>query len=534
MLFTTLALIIILVCEMAAAPLDQPMPPMRPNVVFIISDDLNDWVGYLNGNPQAQTPHLDQLAKQSFRFMNAHCNAPLCGPSRASLFSGLYPHVTEYYGYGQNKNNHWRAPKLLRDAVMLPQHFQANGYAVFGAGKIMHNSVHQQELFEYDNDDQSGHGPVGNFGPWPWNGKEKMPHPNNKPPFASRFMAGIAPLSEVPSFTADPEKDIPGYTGWRMHWWANEPFHYNGPDDRSMMSDENTAHYAAEIVGKKHERPFLLVAGFYRPHVPWYAPKGFFDLYPLEDVQLPPGFRLDDLEDVAPSNRKASSGWDKLVEHYGVDEGVRTAVQGYLACVSFMDAQVGKVLDALDKGPNADNTIVIFTSDHGYHLWEKLRTGKTTAWERSSQVPLLIRLPGQTTGFDIVTPVELLDLYPTLNTLCKLPESPNANGNGQSLHGDDLTPIFNDPEMPLTSFDAALLVTKDHAESRYTSYPPPKQEQEFTLRSRDFRYILTPEGEEEFYDHRNDPHELTNLIDHPDFAQEIARHREMLKSRSGL
>ncbi len=504
-----------------------------PNVLFVIADDLNDWVGPLGANPQVKTPNIDRFAERATTFTNAHCNAPLCSPSRASLFSGLYPHTTEYYGYGQNDVNRWRNPNLLRAAVTIPEHFKAHGYVTWGAGKVMHNGDDQVAMFTGgDDDSKSAFGPGADFGPWPWNGKEKMPHPSNRPPYSGRFMGSAAPLSDIPEFAAEPENGVPGHRGWRSGWGAERPFRYVSEDDRSLMPDEESAIWAAERLRKPCDQPFFMVVGFNRPHVPWYAPKEFFELYPPEEVELPMGFRRDDREDVAPGDREPGRDWRILTEHWEDEgEGIRFGVRAYLACISFVDAQFGVLLDALEAGPHADNTIVVFTSDHGYHLFEKLHLGKITAWERSTRVPLFIHLPGQEDAARSGEPVELIDLYPTFNRLCSLPTNPNAAGNGLAPQGDDLSPLLKDPTTELGDFPVALtavmgLPSKEHGDT----YPTPKENIKFTVRSRDYRYIRTHRGEEEFYADSDDPHEWTNRIDDPAYASEIDRHRRKLQT----
>ncbi|MGF1452962.1 MAG: sulfatase [Opitutales bacterium] len=504
----------------------------RPNVVFVIADDLNDWIGPLGGHPQAQTPAFDALAERATNFTNAHSNAPVCAPSRASLLSGLHPLTTGFYGYNQNDGHHWRQPPLLRRSRTLPEHFQAHGYTVWGTGKVTHNSQHLWGLFNYPDDDTSGYGPPHDFGPWPWDGRNKRPHPDNRSPFGDFFMKSIAPLSAVPSFPADPEKGIPGYTGWRMRWNAGQPFHYEGPDDRSLMPDEACADYAVEKLSQEHEQPFLLIVGFNRPHTPLYAPKAFFDLYPEETLLPPPGFLEDDLEDVAPSQRDPSSDWEKMRANYAHGEGFRLQVQGYLACVSFVDAQLGKILDALDAGPHAEDTIVIVTSDHGYHNFEKKHRGKNTGWERSTRVPLLVRLPGQQHAAASGDPVALLDLFPTLNALCELPNDPHAETHGQPLDGRDLSPLLRDPNANLPGSTGVISSIRGISVSDdFSDWPVPAEQLMHSLRTRNYRYIRTHLGEEEFYDLRTDPYEWHNRLEDPAYAPEIERHRAELQRR---
>ena len=490
----------------------------RPNVLFLISDDLNDWVLDPEGHPEAKTPHIDRLRERSVNFSNAHVVVPVCGPSRKCLWLGSYPQRSASYGFSE-----WTKVPLLRDSVPLQQHLGRNGYDVYGTGKLFHRGR--------GGDFYESYGVPPNYGPWPWKGKgnEKFTaHPAQIPLFEDDLPVNIhrdinfGPLSNVPHWKPDEERGIPGYEGWRM--WG-KPFRYRGPDDRDRMPDELSADYAVDVIGKEHDRPFFLGVGFIRPHSPLYAPRKYFDMYPLEDINLPP-YRPDDLDDCAAPLRDR---WPLGFQKYDalINGGGRRLwkkwVRAYLACVSFVDDQVGRVLDALEASPYSENTIVILTGDHGYHVGEKDVLQKWHLWEESTRVPLLIDMPNAPGGGTCDHPVSLIDLYPTLVDLCELPRDPNEGHSGVPLDGHSLRPLLTHPERgewegPPVAFSA---VNEPHFSDEF--HGP-----HFSVRSRRYRYTLCATGEEELYDHARDPHEWENLAGNPDYAEVKKRLRKEL------
>ncbi len=411
----------------------------RPNVLFIAVDDLNDWVGCLGGHPQALTPHIDRLAKAGTNFANAHCQAPICNPSRVSLLTGKLPSSTGVY---------YLAPGIrdcpeTRPLVTLPQHFQQNGYHTLGAGKIFHT------------------GGGGEF-------KE----------FAAR-LGGFGPVPPRPLSA--------GQTHPLWDWGAY-------PERDKQMPDARLANWAAGKLAGEYDKPFFLAVGFFRPHVPLYAPQDWFDQFPA-DIQLP-AFREDDLNDVPQYGQDLS--WSRLaprhkwiVEH---DEW-RHAVRAYLACISFVDAQVGKVLDALQQSRHADNTIVVLWSDHGFHLGTKERWGKRSLWEDATRVVLVVSGPGIAANQTCGRPVGLVDLYPTLIDLCDLAAR-------EGLDGRSLTPLLKDAATPWPWPAITTFGQNNHA-----------------VRSDQYRYIRYADGTEELYDHQSDPDEFDNLAGDPRFRQ---------------
>ena len=489
----------------------------RPNVLFIICDDLNDWALHPPGHPKAKMPNVDRLRKQSVNFTNAHVVVPVCGPSRKCLFSGLYPQTLNDYGFAP-----WKAVSLLRNCVPLPLHFRGNGYGAYGTGKLLHEGAGGDFYTAY------GIGP--DYGPWPWRGKGS---PNNTPHPAQfkvwqRYLPtkmhrdlNYGPLSNVPQWRADPAKGIPGAKGW--YTTSGKPFRYVDDNDRDRMPDEVSADWAVNVLKTKHDRPFYLGVGFIRPHTPLYAPGKYFDMFPLEGIQLPP-YLKGDRDDCAPILRKrwqwGFKKYEALIEAGG-EKAWKEWVRAYLACMAFVDHQVGKVLEALDASPYRDNTIVVLTGDNGYHVGEKDCIQKWHLWEESTRVPLFVHAPGFAgNGRTCDHPVSLIDLYPTLVDLCGLPPHPNKRRRGPPLEGHSLRPFLQDPaRQTWDGPSVALMAVRDAARNPH-----------FSVRSRRYRYTLCGNGEEELYDHDNDPNEWTNLAGRPKYAK-IAKHlrKELMK-----
>lgn len=431
----------------------------QPNVLFIAIDDLNDWVGCLGGHPQAHTPNIDRLARRGTLFTNAHCQAPICGPSRASMLSGRYPYTTGVYVQPKGPLDN---DQKFFSGQMLPRYFARHGYLTMGVGKI-HHGFTQTRSFEVN-------GPKGRSGP--------------KPPNEFRFHYHLP--------------DNP-WSGTQTDWGAF-------PDVDSKMPDYETAGWAEEQLQKQHDRPFFLAVGFHRPHVPFYVPEKWFDRLPLNSVQLPP-VRTDDLDDVPQIGRDLHAvpkypGLSFLTEND--NEQFKRCTQAYLACTTFVDHQVGRVLDALDASDYANNTIIVLVSDHGYHLGEKDRVSKHGLWEESTRVPLIISLPGGTTTRTSNKPVGLIDVYPTLLELAGLPAK--AENAGRSL-----LPLLNKSD---TSWRHSILTT--YARGNHS------------LRSEDYRYIRYENGAEELYDHRSDPQEWKNIAANPAHANVLKKFRNEL------
>lgn len=418
----------------------------RPNILFLIVDDLNDWTGYLKGHPQAKTPNMDRLAERSVSFVNAHASSPLCGPSRTSMLSGLYPHRSGVYGHIHDRN--LEKLKAMKGRQFLPQFFKSNGYKTLAVGKVFHNTDGGKQFDEYG-------GIFERMGP--------------KPSKRLRY---------------DPSEFGKGKT--QTDWGAY-------PEDSSDMPDYKIAQWSVAQLQKKHARPFFMTVGFLRPHVPWHVPAEWFKPFPPDQIKLPP-MKGDDLADVPDMALKVHSvpgmpPWEWMEKENRMHE----AAAAYLACVHFVDAQVGKVLDALEASSYADNTIVVFTSDHGYHLGEKQRWAKHSLWERSLRVPLLIHLPEEKSN-KVKDPVGLIDLYPTLADLCglKIPDG---------LDGKSLKPLLVMDSDEEGNHD---LKWRQSVMSIYGRG-------NISLRSRRYHYIRYIDGSEELYDMDVDPNEWNNL-----------------------
>ncbi len=413
----------------------------RPNVLFIAVDDLNDWIEPLGGHPQAKTPNFARLARRATSFARAYTAAPACNPSRAALMTGVAPYRSGVY----NNNQAWRP--ALPDAVTIPQAFRRNGYWAGGSGKIYHGVYPDPPSWdEY----------------WPSKSvqRERDPTPATRP-----------------------ASGIPGVGNF--DWGELEV-------PVGEMSDSKVADWVVARLGERHERPFFLACGIFRPHLPWFVPSRFFRRFPLESVELPVMFDgdLDDVPEAGVQMARPGRDHQWVIEHGQWNR----AVQAYLASMAFADEMLGRVLDALDESGHASNTVIVLWGDHGWHLGEKRHWRKFALWEEATRVPLMIAAPSGTPGLPEGTkpgsvshrPVNLLDVYPTLLELAGL-------GSGEGLDGRSLVPLLRDPEaawQPTVTTHGRL----NHA-----------------VRSERFRYIRYADGSEELYDHRVDPMEWTNL-----------------------
>ena len=439
--------------------------PRRPNVLFIAVDDLNDWVNCMGGRKGVHTPNIDRLASRGVLFTNAHCAAPSCNPSRVAMMTGVAPSSSGIYHNGQD----WRDRPRLAKAVTIPEHFRAGGYTAFGGGKIFHAlswitdgyGKQQNEAAIWDSY-------------WP-KATSPMPDPH-WPKAAEARRAGNGYLYSKPLARGKTSKGRPAH----FFDWAPDNQSESGTADYKVVS------WAAAELAKKRDKPFFHAVGIFRPHIPWYAPKKYFDLYPEEKVFLPP-IKKGDLEDVPPAgHRSLRKGWHRWVEE---NDEWRPAVRGYLASISYADAQVGRLLDALDSSPHAKNTVVVLWSDHGMHIGEKQHWEKFTLFEESTRVPLIILAPGVTKpGETCDRPVSLLDVYPTLNELCGLPKR-------NDIDGVSLVPLLKDPT---ARRDRPAITTWGRGSH--------------SVRTERWRYIRYANGSEELYDHKDDPDEFTNLV----------------------
>lgn len=496
----------------------------RPNVLLIVLDDLNDFIGHMEGHPQAITPHMDALATQGVTFKNAHSNAAICIPSRASFMTGVAPTTSGFYSFGNVRKN-----ETLKASKTLPELARENGYKAYTSGKVFHTP--RRNLW-----DDNGIAPE--YGPLAYDGKKATYHPEVPGDFSEfgTLDGTFISLAKVPS--VPPTAEAPGYTGWR-NLNGKTPFRYVSETDRDPMPDERTATWAAEkfrtLEAQDSQAPFFMAVGFMRPHTPLVVPQKYFDMYPLNTLKLPP-MQQEDRQDTCLEDGNDSRGrkiYHALVDAYtgNREEALRHYIQAYLACVTFADEMVGRVLHALDRSRFRDNTIVILTSDHGYHMGEKDFLFKYSLWEESTRVPFIIRHPdySKRAGSIVRHPISLIDLFPTITDFCNWQNKTPRNKKGGTVDGFSLKPFLENPEHPNWDGPNSALSIR----SGWVSKEIDKQH--FSLRSRYFRYIryYKPRGGriEELYDHRNDPHEWTNLANHPQYKPVLEKMRTELAKR---
>lgn len=430
----------------------------RPNVLFIAIDDQNDWVGHLGGHPLAKTPHLDALAARGTTFLNAHCQAPLCNPSRTSLMLSLRPTTTGIYGLAP-----WfRTLDAWKDRVALPQHFKAHGYRTLTVGKVYHGGVGGPQLRAKEFDVWGAAGGIG-----------VKPDKKLIPPTPM----GNHPLMDWGVFPHDDEDK----GDYQVASWAIDQIKSSSPD-----------------------QPFFLAAGFFLPHVPCYITSKWYDQFPDDDSVLPL-IKADDRDDTPRFSWYLH--WnlpEPRIKWVQENNQWRNLVRSYLASTSFVDAQIGRMLTALEDAGISDNTIVVVWGDHGWHLGEKGITGKNTLWTDGTRVPLIFAGPGITAGQRCHQPAELLDIYPSLIDLCHL--TPR-----EDLEGTSLLPQLQQADTPRVRPAITSHNQGNHA-----------------IRSERWRFIQYADGTEELYDTVADPHEWTNVINYPEYAAVAAEHRRWL------
>jgi arylsulfatase A-like enzyme len=426
-------------------PAPAAEPAARPNVLFIAVDDLNHWVGHLGRNPQTKTPNIDRLAKMGVTFSRAYCAAPVCNPSRAALMSGLRPGSTGVYDNGQD----WK-PVIPKELTLTTQFLKA-GYNVYGAGKIYHAEAHR---------------------PGEW----------------TDYLAGAKQKA-----TPHPDSTNDGVGGIK----------FRPLTDDSRLQDEASVDYGIKYLRAKHDKPFFVAVGLHKPHMPWNVPKKYYDLFPLDAIELPSHIK-DDLNDVPPAGIQFAKPEGDHAEILRSGRW-KDAVQGYLAAIAYCDAQIGRLLDALDQSPHKGNTVVVLWGDHGWHLGEKEHWRKFALWEEATRMPYIWVAPGVTKpGGTCDRTVDLMSVYPTLCSLCGL-EKPTH------LEGEDIKPLLADPQ---AKWDRPALTTyhsNNHA-----------------VRTAKWRYIRYANGDEELYDHDADEYEWTNLAMDAKFAEVKKELRKLL------
>ncbi|PWH84463.1 sulfatase [Algibacter marinivivus] len=435
----------------------------KPNVLFIAVDDLNTMIGPIDNFSNVKTPNFDRLAKMGVTFTNAHVQAPLCGPSRASLMTGLRPSTTGIYGMTPDNEIRREGNSATKDITFLPEYFQQNGYHTMGIGKLFH--IHAPDsVFN-----ESG-GRVKGFGPYP----------------KKRFVwDGFG-------------KGIRGTHGRTSTDWGAFP------ESDTLMPDHQSVNWVTERLQRNYDKPFFMGLGFLRVHVPLYVPQKWFDMYPLNKIETPP-YKSDDLNDIPnvglqindlpmmPSTEwaKESGEWKKIV-------------QAYLACISYVDYELGRVLDALESSKHADNTIIVLWSDHGYRLGEKGTFAKHALWETATKAPLMFAGPNLPKGKKITAPVEMLSIYPTLLELSGLPAYKRNEGKS-------LVTMMQKDEGIQDAYALTTFAMNNHA-----------------IKKDGFRYIRYEDGTEEFYDHSKDPNEWTNEASNPKYKSKLATLKALL------
>lgn len=472
----------------------------RPNVLFIAIDDLNDWIGCLKGHPQALTPNIDRLASRGVLFANAHCASPACNPSRAAVFSGQMPSKTNVWS-----NETKRLMQLHPDMMVLPRAMKRAGYVTLGTGKLLHSSGLADTIFD------RYHNVAQRWSPLTKKSveytKDELPTKKTNHPKHTVNAHGKTfhlPLNQMPSDRRPERVD-----GESFDW---------GPMDvpNHTMGDMQIVDWSIEQLNAGFSnKSFFMGVGFYRPHIPLWAPKKYFDRFENETIHLP-----DDGKETFDALSKIAQKWAVEPVTAGSHATVvqydqwSEAVKAYLACTTFVDDQVGRLLDCVDSGPHADNTMIVLWTDHGWHLGEKQHWGKWTGWERSTRVPLIIA-PPQTqadlfrcAGKVCNAPVSLLDLYPTITDMCDV--AAPSGLDGRSLAPQMFNPGKASDRIVATQFDRGNL----------------------SLRNNRYRYIVYREGDEELYDLKTDPAEDHNLIDSNEHQTLATKMRQRAKAIS--
>ncbi|MBM4075808.1 MAG: sulfatase, partial [Planctomycetes bacterium] len=451
----------------------------RPNVLFLIADDLNNCLGCY-GDPRVKTPNIDRLAARGVRFDRAYCQFPLCGPSRNCLLTGLYPNSTGILANSQ----------IFRQTIptrqSLPQALRLQNYFAARVGKLYHYNV------------PNSIGTNGHDDPGSW---ELEMNP-----------AGVDRLEEMPHIFSL----VPFQFGGTLSWYASpksDEFHTDA------IQAEN-AEWILERCAKRTDRPFFLAVGFFRPHTPYVSPKKYFDLYQPEEMPIVRGVK----EDQADIPKAALASYKKEQDQL-TEELTQQCIQAYYASISFMDTQVGRVLDALDRLKLSDNTIVVFTSDHGYHLGEHGLWQKMSLFEESARVPLLIALPPKLGQPGVVkTPVSHIDIYPTITELCGVESQ-------KPYQGQSLVPILKNNLEAGRGWALTQVLRPGSMPTAGQSEKSGRPLFGFSLRTPRWRYTEWDEGRHgrELYDHDHDSRELTNLGEAPEHSQTIATLSSQLK-----
>lgn len=422
----------------------------RPNVLFIAIDDLNAWVTHLGTHPQSKTPNIDRLAQRGVSFARAYCAVPACEPSRAALMHGQRPWTTACYYNGDG----WKA--LLSEGNGLSAQFLKAGYHVAGAGKIYHGD----EYFKSE-----------------WS--EYMPH--NK--------------------AMEHGKGVDKYEGYFT------PVEHDLKDED--IGDWHAVNYCIERLESKRDKPIFIACGLHKPHLPFVVPRKYYEPFPLDQIQLPP-HRTDDLDDVPQRGIKMANPAGDHAKFLELGRW-KSAVQSYLASIAYTDMNVGRLLDALDKSPHRDNTIVVLWGDHGWSLGEKSHWRKFALWEEPTRAPLIWFAPKVTkSGAICQRPVDFMSIYPTL---CEL----SGLAIPKHVEGASITKLLRDPE---ADWNAPAISTEGYMNH--------------AVRTQQYRYIRYEDGSEELYDHKKDPNEWTNLAKKKSMSKVIASLKALLPNENAI
>lgn len=474
----------------AAAQQSSNIEPQRYNVVFVMCDDLNDYQGVFGGHPQAHTPNIDRIASQGAQFINASANVAVSLPSRNSLFTGVHPIVSEDFGWTKRLDN----PKLKANKTFV-ELFNENGYATYGTGKLLHNN--QRSIWgKWGVNDSFNYGPfvldIDSEGVRSLGVHKDVPAPYR----SNGFVDG--------SYGAMTSEQM-----WTRGGEGLKTLLYDSDDDRALLPDEMQAQWAiAQLKEIDSEEPFFMAVGFCRPHTPMHAPEKYFKMFPLETLELS-DWGVGDSSDTYLANHYDSQSkgykyYNDIIASYGQDREIalKSFLQAYLACVAFVDEQIGAVWDALQQSPYADNTIFVLTSDHGWQMGEKEYLFKASPWEESMRIPMIISHPKMRESMQIEQPVSLVDIYPTLVNMCCLSGDNKVDQNGMPLSGHSMLPLLNAQKWDGANGVLSILGTGSKKSLA---------EQHLSYRTARWRYILYSGGEEELYDHQNDPFEWHNL-----------------------
>lgn len=441
----------------------------RYNVLMIIIDDVAANLHSVKNNGPLRTPNIERLAEQGTWFAHAYNDAPVCCGSRTAMLTGVHAARSGVY---YNTQPYRRSKTWIADVQTLPNSFLHQGYTTAAYGKIVHNAFQEDNIADYT----PGYYKM-------FDRKDSVTHSDGE------LLKFIVPNSK---------REISGNSS--ANWtWGILPDEWDRNDPTKLQQDTEQANRTIAFLREKHDQPFFLACGFWRPHVRWTVPQRYYDKFPLEKIELPKGYKPDDLEDLPKPGRWIAT---HRREHSDVVySGMwKKSIQSYYASMTYIDEQIGRVLDGLEESPDRENTIVVFLSDNGLHLGEKDHWLKYALWEQTCQVFLSISVPGYPRQFS-ETPVSLIDLYPTLVSLCGIPRP-----EGHTLDGVDLKELLAGK-------------TKQRGAPVLSTYGRGNH----AVRDDRYRYIRYSNGDEELYDHRSDPYEWTNLAS--------ARGTERIKER---